>query len=138
LYIDVRPTSYQFSDEVNPWQPLIPVVGCCGFEPNRNLGTPYSIVDKTKAYQVMFNGCMNQIDAFMKNEIGLFYVFDMKLIPRDSLEGTQKGDFVQWILTASETGAAPVDSSPSNTQGGNVFQQPAVVNLLKNPQFQSR
>ena len=138
LYIDVEPCPYQFTDELNPWKPLIPVVGCYGFEPNMNIGHPYSLIDKTKAYQVMFNACMNQIDNFMKTEIGLFYTLDMKLIPRNSLDGTQRGNLTDWILTASETGLGQVDASPSNTQGGNVFQQPAVINLLKNPQFQSR
>lgn len=138
LYIDVKPTDYQFTDSVNPWKPLIPVVGCYGFEPNMNIGYPYSIVDKTKAYQVMFNACMNQVDNFMKTEIGLFYVMDKKLIPRDSLDGTVNGNPLEWLLQASDTGLGTVDSSPSNTQGGNIFQQPAVINLLKNPQFQSR
>jgi hypothetical protein len=138
LYVDIAPIAYQFTDSLNPWKPLIPVVGCYGFNPNMNIGKPYSFVDKTKAYQVLFNGAMNQIDNFMKTEIGLFHLIDWKLIPRDSLNGTQKGDPVDWILSASATGVGGVDSSPTNTGGGNVFQQPTVVNLLKNPQFQSR
>ena len=138
FYIDVAPTPFQFTDSHNPWKPLIPVVGCKGFQPNMNINRPYSLVDKSKAYQVMFNAAMNQIDNFMKTEIGLFHLIDWKLIPRDSLNGTQKGDIVDWVMTASETGIGGVDSSPTNTGGGNVFQQPTVVNLLKNPQFQSR
>lgn len=137
LYIDVQPVQYQFTDEHNPWKPLIPVVGCYGFEPNMNIGHPYSIVDKTKAYQVLYNACMNQIDNFMKTEIGLFYLMDWKLVPRDSVNGSQRGDFMEWILTASETGLGAVDGATSNTQGG-VFQQPTVINILKNPQFESR
>jgi len=138
IYIDINPVPFQFTDSHNPWKPLIPVVGCYGFQPNMNIGRPYSLVDKTKAYQVMFNACMNQIDNFMKTEIGLFHLIDWKLIPRDSLNGTQKGDIVDWVMAASATGIGGVDSSPTNTGGGNVFQQPTVVNLLKNPQFQSR
>lgn len=138
LYIDVKPTEYQFTDSVNPWHPLIPVIGCYGFEPNMNIGHPYSLVDKTMAYQVMFNACMNQVDNFMKTELGLFYVMDKKLIPRDSLGGSVTGSPLEWLLQASETGLATVDGSPSNTQGSQVFQQPTVINLLKNPQFQSR
>lgn len=138
LYIDIKPTEYQFTDSVNPWHPLIPVVGCFGFEPNMNIGHPYSLVDKTMAYQVMFNACMNQVDNFMKTELGLFYLMDKKLIPRESLGGTVTGSPLDWLLQASETGLATVDNSPSNTQGGQVFPQPTVVNLLKNPQFQSR
>ncbi len=138
LYIDVEPSPYQFTDEFNMWKPLIPVVGCYGFEPNMNIGHPYSLIDKTKSYQVMYNACMNQIDNFMKTEIGLFYAMDFKLIPRNSIEGTQRGNAAEWILSASETGLGQLDASPANTQSNNVFQQPAVINLLKNPQFQSR
>lgn len=138
VYIDVKPVEYQFTDAFNPFKPKIPVVGCDGFEPSMNVGK-LSLVDKTKAYQVLYNSCMNEIDKFMKDEIGLFYVMDQKLIPKNSIDGSWgKNNWAKFILTAKEMQLAPVDSSTTNTEGGQVMQQPGVINLLKNPQFQSR
>lgn len=138
VYIDVMPVEYQFTDSLNPFKPKIPVVGCDGFEPYMNAGK-LSLIDKTKAYQVLFNSCMNEIDKFMKDEIGMFYVMDQKLIPKNSIDGSWgKNNWAKFILTAKEMQLAPVDSSASNTEGGQIMQQPTVVNLLKNPQFQSR
>jgi hypothetical protein len=138
VYIDVMPVEYQFTDSINPFKPKIPVAGCDGFEPAMNVGK-LSLIDKTKAYQVLYNSCMNEIDKFMKDEIGMFYVMDQKLIPKNSIDGSWgKNNWAKFIMTAKEMQLAPVDSSASNTEGGAIMQQPSVINLLKNPQFQSR
>ncbi len=138
VYIDVQPTEYQHTDSINPFKPKIPVVGCDGFEPNMNVGK-LSLIDKTKAFQVLYNGFMNEIDKFAKTEIGLFYIMDQKLIPQKSLDGSWgKYNWLKFIMTAKDTGLGVVDNSASNMEGGSIMQQPTVVNLLKNPQFQSR
>ena len=98
-----------------------------------------SLIYKTKAFQVLYNGFMNEIDKFAKTEIGLFYIMDQKLIPQKSLDGSWgKYNWLKFIMTAKDTGLGVVDSSASNTEGGQVMQQPSVINLLKNPQFKSR
>jgi hypothetical protein len=69
----------------------------------------------------------------------MFYVMDQKLIPKNSIDGSWgKNNWAKFIMTAKEMQLAPVDSSASNTEGGQIMQQPSVVNLLKNQQFQSR
>jgi hypothetical protein len=138
VYIDVQPTEYQHTDSINPFKPKIPVVGCDGFEPNMNVGK-LSLIDKTKALQVLYNGFMNEIDKFAKTEIGLFYIMDQKLIPQKSLDGSWgKYNWLKFTMIAKDTGLGVVDNSASNMEGGSIMQQPTVVNLLKNPQFQSR
>jgi hypothetical protein len=138
LFIDVQPTEYQFTDALNPFRPKIPVVGCDGFEPGMNVGK-LSLVDKTKAWQILFNACMNQIDNFMRTEIGMFYVLDQKLIPKNSLDGSWgQNNYMKFLLTAQETQLGIVDASAANTEGQATMQQPTVIDLLKNQQFQSR
>ena len=138
IYIDVQPTEYQFSDEYQPFKPKIPVVGCDGFEKNMNVGK-LSLIDKTKALQVMYNGFMNEIDKFAKTEIGLFYIMDQRLIPQQSLDGTWgKYNWLKFIMTAKDTGLGVVDNSSSNLEGTPAMQQPSVVNLLNNDRFKSR
>lgn len=138
IYIDVQPTEYQFSDEYQPFKPKIPVVGCDGFEKNMNVGK-LSLIDKTKALQVMYNGFMNEIDKFAKTEIGLFYIMDQRLIPQQSLDGTWgKYNWLKFIMTAKDTGLGVVDNSSSNLEGSPAMQQPSVVNLLNNDRFKSR
>ena len=138
LYIDVQPVEYQFCDSINPFRPKIPVAGCDGFEPGMNVGK-LSLVDKTKPYQVLLNACLNQIDNFMKTEIGLFYVLDQKLVPRSSIDGEwNQNNWLKFIMTAKETQMGVVDQNQVNMEGGQAFPQPTVVNLLKNPQFESR
>ena len=127
----MQPTEYQHTDSINPFKPKIPVVGCDGFEPNMNVGK-LSLIDKTKAFQVLYNGFMNEIDIFAKTEIGLFYIMDQKLIPQKSLDGSWgKYNWLKFIMTAKDTGLGVVDNSASNMEGGSIMQQPTVVNLLK-------
>lgn len=138
LYIDVQPLEYQYSDEFAIFNPKIPVVGCDGFENSMNVGN-LSLVDKTKSYQVMFNAALNQIENFMRTEIGLFYIMDQKLIPKKSIDGTWgQNNWMKFLLTAKETQLGIVDNSAESTGGQQTFQQPNVINLLKNEQFQSR
>jgi len=64
---------------------------------------------------------------------------DQKSIPQKSLDGSWgKYNWLKFIMTAKDTGLGVVDNSASNMEGGSIMQQPTVVNLLKNPQFQSR
>ena len=138
IYIDVQPIEYQFTDEHQPFKPKIPVAGCDGFEKNMNVGK-LSLIDKTKALQVMYNGFMNEIDKFAKTEIGLFYIMDQRLIPQQSLDGTWgKYNWLKFIMTAKDTGLGVVDNSSSNLEGSPAMQQPSVVNLLNNDRFKSR
>lgn len=138
LYLDVEPLEYQYTDELDIWNPKIPVVGCDGFENSMNVGN-LSLVDKTKQYQVMFNAALNQMYNYMQTEIGLFYLLDQKLVPRKSVdEGWGKNNWMKFLLTAKETSMGIVDNSSSNTEGGQVLNTPMVVNLLKTEQFKSR
>lgn len=138
IYIDVEPLEYQFTDEHQPFKPKIPVVGCDGFEKNMNVGK-LSLIDKTKALQVMYNGFMNEIDKFAKTEIGLFYIMDQRSIPQQSLDGTWgKYNWLKFIMTAKDSGLGVVDNSASNLEGNPAMQQPSVVNLLNNDRFKSR
>ena len=138
IYIDIQPTEYQFSDEIQPFKPKIPVVGCDGFELNMNVGK-LSLIDKTKALQVMYNGFMNEIDKFAKLEVGLFLLMDQRLIPQQSLDGSWgKYNWLKFIMTAKDTGIGATDNSASNIEGAAPNQQPMVVNLLNNERFKSR
>jgi hypothetical protein len=138
VYIDIQPTEYQFTDEINPFKPKIPIAGCDGFEPGMNVGK-LSLIDKTKALQVLYNGFMNEIDMFAKTEIGLFFLMDQRLIPQNSLDGSWgKYNWAKFIMTAKETGLGVTDPSSQNVEGSTGVNQSQVVNLLKNPQFQSR
>lgn len=75
------------------------------------------IANKIRPYQIMYNICLNQIANMMEKELGLFFLFDVNLLPS---EYKTYGDTEEALYKMQEfirtTSLAPIDTSKQNTQ----------------------
>lgn len=74
------------------------------------------IADKIRPYQVMYNINLNQITDMMAKELGLFYAFDIRLLPseiRDYGDTEEVLERVQDFIKT--TSLVPLDYSKGNT-----------------------
>jgi len=78
IYIDIRPTSFQFKGDYNPFNPKLPV--CGGIFDNRN-GRSMSLVDKLKPYQIFYNAIWNQMYGILQRNNGKFFLMDVNVLP---------------------------------------------------------
>lgn len=75
-----------------------------------------SIAQKIRPYQIMYNICLNQIANMMEKELGLFFLFDVNLLPS---EYKTYGDTEEALYKMQEfirsTSLAPIDTAKQNT-----------------------
>lgn len=105
-YDDVLP--FQIKGDSNVFDVKLPVGG---------LISSNFIANKIRPYQIAYNICLNQIMNMMEKELGMFFLFDINLLPS---EYKVYGDTDQSLLKLQEfikdTGLAPIDTSKQNTQ----------------------
>jgi hypothetical protein len=83
-------------------------------------GITNQIVDRCKPWQVFYNFLWNRIYQILETEIGQFFLLNQNAIPQESMDGSWgKNNYLKFLLTARDTGIAPIDTSPSNIGGGN-------------------
>ena len=74
------------------------------------------IAHKIRPYQIMYNICLNQITNMMEKELGLFFLFDVNLLPS---EYKTYGDTEEALHKMQEfirsTSLAPIDTAKQNT-----------------------
>lgn len=132
MYLNCRPVDYQrtspYKNEV-----LLPIVG--QIINNRNT-KPTSQVDKLKPFQFLVNVAMNKAAKLQERSFMPYVVMDMNLIPNQKDWGGEDA-LVKWITAGQESGVAPVDTSPSNIQGGAQTggQYPRVVDVDLTPRI---
>lgn len=106
IYYDEE-LEYQIKGDSNIASVIIPVAGVI----DSNF-----IANKIRPYQIAYNICLNQIMNMMEKELGLFFLFDINLLPSEyktygdtesALEKMQ--DFIR------TTSFAPTDASKQNT-----------------------
>lgn len=109
---DVLP--YQIKGHSNIFDVRLPVAGI--IDPN-------FLANKIRPYQIAHNICLNQIMNMMEKELGLFFLFDINLLPS---EYKVYGDTTEAMAKLQEfikdTSLAPIDTSKQNTQQGNISQ----------------
>jgi len=105
-YDDVLP--FQIKGNSNIFDVKLPVGGV--------IDSNY-IAKKIRPYQIAYNICLNQIMNMMEKELGLFFLFDINLLPT---EFKTYGDTDETILKLREfirdSSIAPIDTSKQNTQ----------------------
>ena len=132
MYINCKKLEYQrtspFKNEV-----LLPVVG--QIINNRNT-KPTSQVDKLKPYQFLVNVALNKAAKLQERSFMPHVIMDMNLLPNQKDWGGEDA-LVKWLMAGQETGIAPVDTSPSNTQGAAQTggQYPRVVDVDITPRI---
>jgi hypothetical protein len=132
MYINCKKLDYQrtspFKNEV-----LLPVVG--QIINNRNT-KPTSQVDKLKPYQFLVNVALNKAAKLQERSFMPHVIMDMNLLPNQKDWGGEDA-LVKWLMAGQETGIAPVDTSPSNTQGAAQTggQYPRIVDVDITPRI---
>ena len=105
-YDDVLP--YQIKGDSNIYDVKLPVSGIISSN---------FIANKIRPYQIAYNICLNQIMNMMEKELGLFFLFDINLLPT---EYKVYGDTDQALMKLQDfikdTGIAPIDTNKQNTQ----------------------
>lgn len=74
------------------------------------------IADKIRPYQIAYNINLNQIMNMMEKELGLFFLFDINLLPSEYKTYGDTEDALGKLMDFVKTsGIAPIDTSKQNT-----------------------
>lgn len=125
IYIDVRPTSFQFKGDVNPFNPKLPV--CGGIFDNRN-GRSMSLVDKLKPYQIFYNAVWNQMYGILQRNNGKFFLMDVNVIPSLKDWGGEEA-LERFKAIADATSIGLIDTS-AGTMNPNAFASGNGYNII--------
>jgi hypothetical protein len=136
IYIGGEPIPFQFKGQDNLYGCKLPVEGRIFSERNSHSS---SLVDKMKAYQIMFNVLNNQIMEMLADDIGNVIVLDQNMIPRNSLGGEWgKHNYPMFHQVMKDYSIAPIDPSIRNTEGATNFSHFQSVDLSKTEQLLTR
>lgn len=129
IYLDLDENEFQLKGDSNKWDFRLPVAGL----------NAACMVDKMLPYQKNHNIAMNEIKSLLQKELGVFWMFDVKMLPSD-LKGW--GDTEETLLAISDivkdTGLFPLDMSRHNLQGGTSFNQFVPQNMSLSAQISDR
>jgi len=113
IYVDVKPTDFQFKADNNLYGSKLPV---CGQVFSIRNSQSQSLVDLIKPHQIGHNVAMNQAYAEMQKDYGKFLIMDVNMFPDKKDWGGAKA-YERFMLIAKELGVTVVDTSPANVQG---------------------
>lgn len=101
--------------------------------------TGKSIAARILPFQAKYNLCMNQVWNLLEKEIGMFFLFDITLIPSeyDNL-GDPEDALSRLMDIAKNTGIMPVATSGDAQKNKNTFNQFAVHDISFTKQISSR
>jgi hypothetical protein len=135
LYLNIGPLPFQFKGDSNIYETKLPV---CGQVFNARNSQSMSLVDLMKPHQIGYNIAMNQLYQIMEREIGRFIMMDPRMFPNLKDWGGENG-WQKFMTVAKSLGFAPVDTSPSRTQGANAGGHfPQVIDLDETSRMLSR
>src|SRR5699024_6722968 len=130
IYLDVGPMPFQIKGDSNLYDVKLPVGGII----------TSSIAKKIAPYQENYNYHMNLLRSFTEKEIGIFWLFDISMLPSD-FEGL--GDARETLVNITEMardiGMVPIDMSKQNMRDriGQQFNQMMSQNITFVPQMQN-
>lgn len=74
------------------------------------------IANKIRPYQIGYNICLNQVMSMMEKELGLFFLFDINLLPSEfKTYGDTDEAMIKLQNFIRDTSFAPIDTSKQNT-----------------------
>lgn len=136
LYLDCKPTRFQFKGDFSLYGNKLPVEGCVFTERNAKSS---SLVDQLKPPQVGFNLVNNQIADILIDELGTVVVLDQNALPRHSLgEDWGKGNFNRAYVAMKNFNILPLDTTISNTENPLNFNHYQVLNMEQTNRLLSR
>lgn len=126
LYLKIRPSLYQGASKFKMYNKKLPIVGQIANDLNTKGGGQLEL---WKPYQFMYNIAMNKAVKYMETTKSAFAAMDVAIIPNQKDYGGEN-NLVDWIEDGTDTGIAAVDTSPSNTLGGQSGGQfPRVIDI---------
>jgi hypothetical protein len=132
LYLGVEPMELQIKGgSSNIYDVKLPVTGII----------TDSEAKKIRPYQIEYNYQMNLMHSLTEKEIGIFWLFDISLLPSD-FEG--QGDARETLLNvtdmARDVGLVPIDMSKQNmrTRSGQQFNSMQAQDISFVPQIQQK
>lgn len=126
IYIKIKPCDYQSSPSLRFYGKKLPIAGQVLLTNQVNL---------LKSYQFIYNIVMNKAVKYLERSLMAFVAMDINMLPNQKGWGGEDALF-KWLGMGEESGAAPVDTSPSNTQGANSGGHfPQVIDLDLTPKI---
>jgi len=131
IYLDVGPMEIQIKGNSEIYDISLPVTGI----------VTNSEAKKMRPYQIEHNYQMNLMHSLTEKEIGIFWLFDISLLPSD-FEGM--GDARETLLNvldmARDTGLVPIDMSKQNMKDrvGQQFNSMMPQDISFVPQIQQK
>jgi len=128
LYLYFRPCANQIPGE-HLFDTKLPVAGYVGT----------AVAPRILPAQLGYNVCMNQIQNLLEKEVGIFFLFDVSLIPSDVEGWSQTQDAIMEIRNmAKDIGMMPVKTSGDFEKNQNHFNQFATHQLTYSTQIINR
>lgn len=123
--------------DVKPFDLLdyCPILGV--FYDLKNLPNPVSLVDRMKAYQMLYNVCLNQLYQLLKKDMGVTLLMSQRHVP-NKRDGDFQDSLEIWENEARENGIIWLDDSPENLQAPSSFNQFRAVDLSRSNELQAR
>ena len=109
IWVILEKYPVQISDpKISKYGSLIPVNG----GPQTNEYSPsISIAGKCEPWQIFYNYLWNRNMQIAETEWGVFLMMNQNIIPTESMgEEWGRNNLLKWILTARDTGVAPIDN----------------------------
>lgn len=128
IYLYCRPTEFQIKGD-SDFEVLLPVGGYIG----------KSFAKRIAPYQAAYNLCMNQITSLLEKEIGMFFLFDVNLIPSEYQHyGDVTDSLIQIRNLAKDIGFMPVATSGDAQKDQTYFNQFAAHDVSFSKQIANR
>ena len=132
LYLGVQPLDLQIKGGLsNIYDVKLPVTGII----------TDSEAKKIRPYQVEYNYQMNLMHSLTEKEIGIFWLFDISLLPSDfEGMGDAKETLINVVDMARDIGLVPIDFSKQNmrNRSGQQFNQNTPQDISFVPQIQQK
>jgi hypothetical protein len=128
LYLDIKPTEYQYKSSAFLNTVQIPV---CGQIFNSKNASSKSFIDLQKPLQFVHNILMNKAVKMLEVSILPFLALNINMMPNQKdWGGDESQSKLEKILQAGQNfGAIPTDSSPSNVQAGTNSKFAEVIDI---------
>lgn len=131
IYLDVGPMDFQIKGDSNLYDVKLPVSGIIST----------SEAKKIRPYQIEYNYQMNLMHSLTEKEIGIFWLFDIALLPSDfDGLGDSKEILTNVVDMARDIGMVPIDMSKQNMRDrvGQQFNSMMAQDISFIPQIQAK
>lgn len=128
-YYNIKPLEFQIRGESNIFDLQLPVCGIVDKNPS----------DKIMPFQNLYNLSMNAQSSLIEKELGIFFVFDIGMLPSDIKNyGDTEVALLETMNIIKSTALLGIDTSRSNIPEGAAFNQYTVQDLSMGKQIREK